>query len=110
MNAHLKILKDPYHGEKQANGLCFSVNNGIENPPSLNNIFKELKENYNITRLNSDLSDWSNQGVLLLNSILSVRRKFPGSHRHIGWETFTDNVIKIISNEKSNLIFMKIYS
>ena len=100
------IGQDPYHGEKQANGLCFSVNNGIENPPSLNNIFKELKENYNITRLNSDLSDWSNQGVLLLNSILSVRRKFPGSHRHIGWETFTDNVIKIISNEKSNLIFM----
>ena len=100
------IGQDPYHGEKQANGLCFSVNNGIENPPSLNNIFKELKENYNITRLNSDLSDWSNQGVLLLNSILSVRRKFPGSHRHIGWETFTDNVIKIISNERSNLIFM----
>ena len=106
---NLKVViigQDPYHGEKQANGLCFSVNNGIENPPSLNNIFKELKENYNITRLNSDLSDWSNQGVLLLNSILSVRRKFPGSHRHIGWETFTDNVIKIISNEKSNLIFM----
>ena len=101
------IGQDPYHGEKQANGLCFSVSQEIENPPSLNNIFKELKENYPAgERTNSDLSDWSRQGVLLLNSILSVRRKFPGSHRHVGWETFTDNVIKIISKEKSNLVFM----
>ena len=101
------IGQDPYHGENQANGLCFSVNNGVEKPPSLKNIFKELNTSFTKNeRTNSDLSDWSNQGVLLLNSILSVRRKFPGSHRHIGWEEFTENVIKIISKEKMNLVFM----
>ena len=101
------IGQDPYHGENQANGLCFSVNDGVEKPPSLKNIFKELNTNFTKNkRTNSDLSDWSNQGVLLLNSILSVRRKFPGSHRHIGWEEFTENVIKIISKEKMNLVFM----
>ena len=76
---HLKVViigQDPYHGEKQANGLCFSVDRDIENPPSLNNIFKELNENFiNLKREDSDLSDWSKQGVLLLNSILTVRRK-----------------------------------
>ena len=101
------IGQDPYHGENQANGLCFSVDNGVEKPPSLKNIFKELNTSFTKNeRTNSDLSDWSNQGVLLLNSILSVRRKFPGSHRHIGWEEFTENVIKIISKEKMNLVFM----
>ena len=101
------IGQDPYHGENQANGLCFSVDNGVEKPPSLKNIFKELNTSFTKNeRTNSDLSDWSNQGVLLLNSILSVRRKFPGSHRHIGWEEFTENVIKIISKEKVNLVFM----
>ena len=106
----LKVIiigQDPYHGENQANGLCFSVDNGVEKPPSLKNIFKELNTSFTKNeRTNSDLSDWSNQGVLLLNSILSVRRKFPGSHRHIGWEEFTENVIKIISKEKVNLVFM----
>tara|TARA_A100000164_G_scaffold115033_1_gene101412 strand:- start:1004 stop:1672 length:669 start_codon:yes stop_codon:yes gene_type:complete len=101
------IGQDPYHGENQANGLCFSVDDGVEKPPSLKNIFKELNTSFTKNeRTNSDLSDWSNQGVLLLNSILSVRRKFPGSHRHIGWEEFTENVIKIISKEKMNLVFM----
>ena len=101
------IGQDPYHGENQANGLCFSVDNEVEKPPSLKNIFKELNTSFTKNeRTNSDLSDWSNQGVLLLNSILSVRRKFPGSHRHIGWEEFTENVIKIISKEKMNLVFM----
>ncbi len=101
------IGQDPYHGENQANGLCFSVDNGVEKPPSLKNIFKELNTSFTKNeRTNSDLSDWSNQGVLLLNSILSVRRKFPGSHRHIGWEEFTENIIKIISKEKMNLVFM----
>jgi uracil-DNA glycosylase len=101
------IGQDPYHGENQANGLCFSVDDGVEKPPSLKNIFKELNTSFTKNeRTNSDLSDWSNQGVLLLNSILSVRRKFPGSHRHIGWEEFTENVIKIISREKVNLVFM----
>ena len=101
------IGQDPYHGENQANGLCFSVDDGVEKPPSLKNIFKELNTGFiKNERTNSDLSDWSNQGVLLLNSILSVRRKFPGSHRHIGWEEFTENIIKIISKEKMNLVFM----
>ena len=101
------IGQDPYHGENQANGLCFSVDDGVEKPPSLKNIFKELNTSFTKNeRTNSDLSDWSNQGVLLLNSILSVRRKFPGSHRHIGWEEFTENIIKIISKEKMNLVFM----
>ncbi len=101
------IGQDPYHGEKQANGLCFSVEKEIEQPPSLKNILKELNQNYlENQRTNGDLSDWAAQGVLLLNSVLSVRKKFPGSHRHIGWEKFTDNVIKIISKEKSNLVFM----
>ena len=101
------IGQDPYHGENQANGLCFSVDDGVEKPPSLKNIFKELNTSFTKNeRTNSDLSDWSNQGVLLLNSILSVRRKFPGSHKHIGWEEFTENVIKTISKEKMNLVFM----
>ena len=101
------IGQDPYHGEKQANGLCFSVEKEVVQPPSLKNILKELNQNYsNNQRTNGDLSDWASQGILLLNSVLSVRKKFPGSHRHIGWEEFTDNVIKIISKEKSNLVFM----
>ena len=101
------IGQDPYHGEKQANGLCFSVEKEVVQPPSLKNILKELNQNYsNNQRTNGDLSDWASQGVLLLNSVLSVRKKFPGSHRYIGWEEFTDNVIKIISKEKSNLVFM----
>ena len=105
----LKVIiigQDPYHGDNQANGLCFSVENEIENPPSLVNIFKELNKNYGELRLKSDLSDWANQGVLLLNSVLTVRKRFPGSHKYIGWEKFTDNVIKIISREKKGLVFM----
>lgn len=106
----LKVIiigQDPYHGDNQANGLCFSVNNDIDTPPSLKNIFYELNNNIiENKRENSDLVDWSNQGVLLLNSVLTVRRKFPGSHRYIGWETFTDNVIKTISKKKKNLVFM----
>ena len=101
------IGQDPYHGEKQANGLCFSVNEEVENPPSLKNIFKELNSNISHKkRINSNLIDWSKQGVLLLNSVLTVRRKFPGSHQYIGWENFTNNVIEIISKEKNNLVFM----
>ena len=70
------------------------------------NIFKELDTNYGELRLKSDLSDWADQGVLLLNSVLTVRKRFPGSHKYIGWEKFTDNVIKIISKEKKGLVFM----
>ena len=93
------IGQDPYHGFGQANGLCFSVNSNIKIPPSLKNIYKELKNNYSdFTFKDGDLSNWANQGVLLLNSILTVRKGQPGSHKHIGWEIFTDSVIKIISN------------
>ncbi|CAM4131007.1 uracil-DNA glycosylase [Gillisia hiemivivida] len=102
------IGQDPYHGVGQANGLCFSVNNGIANPPSLKNIFKELEsdlgESYNID--NGDLEKWANQGVLLLNAVLTVRGGDAGSHQNKGWETFTDAVIKVLSEGKENLVFL----
>ncbi|MFA5573541.1 MAG: uracil-DNA glycosylase [Brumimicrobium sp.] len=100
------IGQDPYHGKNQANGLCFSVNKGVPFPPSLVNIFKEIKEDLNQSiPENGDLFRWANQGVLLLNATLTVRENLAGSHQKKGWETFTDNVIKIISNEKENIIF-----
>jgi len=102
------IGQDPYHGEGQANGLCFSVNNGIANPPSLKNIFKELDsdlgETYNTE--NGDLEKWANQGVLLLNAVLTVRGSEAGSHQNKGWEKFTDSVITTLSEEKENLVFL----
>ena len=107
---NLKVViigQDPYHGEGQANGLSFSVNKNIKIPPSLNNIFIELKNNYpNYRYSNGDLSRWAKQGVLLLNSILTVRKSQPGSHRKIGWERFTDYVIKTISSKKKNIVFI----
>ena len=107
---NLKVViigQDPYHGEGQANGLSFSVNKNIKIPPSLNNIFIELKNNYpNYRYSNGDLSRWAKQGVLLLNSILTVRKSQPGSHRKIGWERFTDYVIKTISSQKNNVVFI----
>lgn len=107
---NLKVViigQDPYHGEGQANGLSFSVNKNIKIPPSLNNIFIELKNNYpNYRYANGDLSRWAKQGVLLLNSILTVRKSQPGSHRKIGWERFTDYVIKTISSQKKNIVFI----
>jgi|TARA_B110000914_G_scaffold193588_1_gene181255 uracil-DNA glycosylase len=99
------IGQDPYHGIEQANGLCFSVNSVVKNPPSLINIFKEINSNFN-ARYESDLSDWANQGVLLLNSILTVEKGLPGSHANKGWEKFTENVIKLISSNKQNVVFM----
>ena len=99
--------QDPYHGKNQANGLCFSVNKGISIPPSLKNIYKELKNNFSDFEYeNGDLSHWASQGVLLLNSILTVRKGFPGSHKDIGWEKFTDLVINIISKRKKNIVFL----
>ena len=99
--------QDPYHGKNQANGLCFSVNKGISIPPSLKNIYKELKNNFSDFQYeNGDLSNWSSQGVLLLNSILTVRKGLPGSHKDIGWEKFTDLVINIISKRKKNIVFL----
>ena len=107
-NVKVVILgQDPYHGKNQANGLSFSVNKNINIPPSLKNIFKELKHNYpDIKFKDGDLSDWAKQGVLLLNSILTVRDKSPGSHSKLGWEKFTDSVINLISQKKDNIVFI----
>lgn len=106
-NVKVLILgQDPYHGEGEANGLCFSVNAGIKKPPSLNNIFKELKEDLNIERTNTDLIDWAVQGVLLLNTVLTVEKNKPFSHKNIGWEMFTDNIIKELNNKKEPVIFV----
>jgi uracil-DNA glycosylase len=101
------IGQDPYHGEGQANGLCFSVKPGIRIPPSLMNIFKEINADLGIPfPANGDLERWAKQGVLLLNATLTVQASTPGSHQNKGWETFTDAVIKTISEEKENVVFL----
>ncbi len=99
--------QDPYHGPHQAHGLSFSVPAGIKIPPSLNNIFKELGTDVNIAKpKQGDLSIWAQQGVLLLNSVLTVRDKSPGSHQKMGWETFTDAIIELLSHKKKNVVFI----
>ena len=98
--------QDPYHGEGEANGLCFSVNRGIKCPPSLRNIFKELKSDLNIDRTDTDLTDWASQGILMLNSIMSVRKDTPLSHKDFGWEIFTDEIIKKLSGREDKVIFV----
>ncbi|MEP3836494.1 MAG: uracil-DNA glycosylase [Algibacter sp.] len=99
--------QDPYHGPGQANGLCFSVNDGMAHPPSLKNIFKELETNLKIPYPESgNLVRWANQGVLLLNATLTVRAHEAGSHQKKGWEVFTDFVIKAISENKENVVFL----
>lgn len=101
------IGQDPYHGVNQANGLSFSVNDGVQSPPSLQNIFKEIKDDLDIPIPRSgNLERWAGQGVLLLNSTLTVRAAEAGSHQKKGWETFTDAVIKCISEEKEHVVFM----
>ena len=101
------IGQDPYHGVGQANGLCFSVKDGITHPPSLLNIFKEIETDIGKTYPQSgDLSSWARQGVLLLNATLTVRAHQAGSHQKKGWEQFTDSVIEKISAEKSQVVFM----
>ena len=101
------IGQDPYHGEGQANGLCFSVNDGVKMPPSLVNIFKEIKDDLDKDPPNTgNLERWAKQGVLLLNATLTVRANSPGSHQNKGWEIFTDAVIKAISEEKEGVVFL----
>lgn len=101
------IGQDPYHGYGQANGLCFSVNDGIKHPPSLINIFKEIENDLGVPYPESgNLSRWAKQGVLLLNATLTVRAHEAGSHQGKGWETFTDAIIKIISDNKKNVVFL----
>ena len=101
------IGQDPYHGPGQAHGLCFSVNSGVPFPPSLRNIFSEIKNNINLPPpKEGDLSRWAEQGVLLLNATLTVRAGQAGSHQRQGWETFTDAVIHCLASERENLVFM----
>ena len=99
--------QDPYHGSNQAHGLSFSVEYGIKPPPSLNNIFKELASDLDIEKPNhGNLEKWGKQGVLLLNSILTVEKSKPGSHANRGWEVFTDRILFLLNSSKNNLVFI----
>ena len=98
--------QDPYHGIGEAHGLSFSVHEGISMPPSLQNIFKELESDLGIKRNKSDLTDWAKQGVLLLNSIMTVEKDKPLSHKDKGWEIFTDNIIKYLNDREEPVIFL----
>jgi uracil-DNA glycosylase len=98
--------QDPYHGRGEAHGLSFSVPAGVKAPPSLRNIFKELYQDTGETRLLTDLTDWAEQGVLLLNTHLTVRENQPLSHHHIGWEWFTDQVILWVASNDPQVIFV----
>lgn len=101
------IGQDPYHGPGQANGLCFSVNDGVRQPPSLKNIFKEIEEDLGKPAPQSgNLERWAEQGVMLLNATLTVRANTAGSHQNKGWEEFTDEVIRKVSEEKENIVFI----
>ncbi len=98
--------QDPYHGEHEAHGLSFSVKEGVPMPPSLRNIFKELKNDIGVDRTQTDLTDWAKQGVLLLNSIMTVVKDKPLSHKDKGWEIFTDNVIKKLGEREKPIVFI----
>ena len=98
--------QDPYHGLGEAQGLSFSVHNGVKMPPSLLNIFKELRSDLGINRISTDLTDWAKQGVLLLNSIMTVEMDRPLSHKNKGWEVFTDNIIKYLNEREKTVIFI----
>ena len=99
--------QDPYHGPNQAHGLAFSVQKGYKIAPSLKNIFKELERSLNYKySSNGDLSNWANQGVFLLNSLLTVREGKPLSHKYLKWEVFTDKLIETVNNECNNIVFL----
>ena len=102
----LILGQDPYHGIGQAHGLSFSIENNTKYPPSLINIFKEIKEDLGISNDNGNLMNWVNQGVFLLNSILTVDKGLPNSHQNIGWEKITDKTIDLISNHNEHVVFM----
>lgn len=106
---NLKVVilgQDPYHGVGEAQGLAFSVPNNIAMPPSLRNIFKELYDDLGIRRTNSDLSDWASQGVLLLNTVLTVEKDKAFSHKGKGWETFTDEIIRKVNEIDKPIVFL----
>lgn len=99
--------QDPYHGPGQAHGLCFSVPDGVKPPPSLRNMFKELQADLGIEpRQSGNLEKWADQGVFLLNAMLTVRHKEAASHKNIGWQTFTDTVIRKLSEQREGLVFL----
>ncbi len=102
------IGQDPYHGENQAHGLCFSVMKGIEPPPSLKNIFKEIESDLGVTQPAhfGELTAWAKQGVLLLNNVLTVRAGTPNSHKTSGWEKVTDRIIKELNNKTTPVVFL----
>lgn len=99
--------QDPYHGPNQANGLCFSVAEGVRHPPSLQNIFKERKDDIGTPiPVSGDLSKWAEQGVLLLNSVLTVEKEHAASHQKKGWEEFTDKIISVVNENCENVVFI----
>lgn len=99
--------QDPYHDVNQANGLAFSVNEGVKLPPSLVNIYKEITNEYGgVIPKNGDLESWAKQGVLLLNTVLTVRAHMPNSHKNKGWETFTDEVIRKLNDKSKPIVFL----
>ena len=99
--------QDPYHGVGEANGLCFAVNNGIKLPPSLQNIYKELNSDLGIEIANTgDLTCWAKEGVLLLNSVLTVEKDKPASHKNLGWETFTEEIINKVNKKDTPVVFI----
>jgi len=101
------IGQDPYHGENQAEGLCFSVKKGVQKPPSLNNIFKELQADLGFSiPINGSLVSWTKEGVLLLNAVLTVEKDKAASHKGQGWEKFTDEVIRIINKKETPVVFI----
>lgn len=98
--------QDPYHGVDEAHGLSFSVRDNVKRPPSLANIFKELEDDLGIKKENNDLTEWAKQGVLLLNSIMSVVKDRPLSHKDKGWEIFTDNIIRLLNQREKPMVFI----
>ncbi len=99
--------QDPYHGTGEAHGLSFSVQEGIRKPPSLKNIFKELKDDLNIEEPESgNLTGWAKEGVLLLNSVLTVQKDKPASHKDLGWDLFTDHIIKLLNEKETPIVFI----
>lgn len=100
------VGQDPYHGPGQANGLAFSVNSDQDLPPSLKNIFTEIESDVGIKNVNGDLTPWAKQGVLLLNTILTVSLNKPGSHANLGWEQFTSKILSGVSSNLSNVVFL----
>ena len=101
------VGQDPYHGERQANGLSFAVSDGITLPPSLKNIYKEIQSDLDVIPLTSgDLTRWARQGVLMLNSVLTVAAGNPASHKNKGWEIFTDAVIKTLNENRENVVYL----